>query len=45
VPVTWASTVTDYASDKIDRLEYLRLWTAEMRANYRKAYASVRVGR
>lgn len=45
VPVTWASTVTDYASDKIDRLEYLRLWTSEMRANYRKAYASVRVGR
>jgi ABC-type Fe3+ transport system substrate-binding protein len=43
VPVTWASTVTDYAADKIDRLEYLRLWTSEMRANYRKAYASVRV--
>ena len=43
VPVTWASAVTDYASEHVDRLEYLRRWTAEMRANYRKAYASVRV--
>ena len=36
-PVTWASTVTDYAADKIDKLYYLRLWNSEMRANYRKA--------
>ena len=42
VPVTWASAVTDYASEHVDRLEYLRRWTAEMRANYRQARACVR---
>ena len=35
VPVTWESAVTDYK--KIKRLDYMREWTAEMRANYRKA--------
>jgi hypothetical protein len=35
VPVTWESAVTDYK--KIPRLQYMREWTAEMRANYRKA--------
>ncbi len=37
VPVTWESAVTDYR--KIKRLEYMREWTAEMRANYRAAAA------
>lgn len=35
VPVTWKSSVTDYRS--ISRLEYMSIWTAEMRANYREA--------
>ena len=35
VPVTWESAVTDYR--KIPRLQYMREWTAEMRANYRTA--------
>lgn len=35
VPVTWESAVGDYKS--IPRLEYMRIWTAEMRANYREA--------
>ena len=35
VPVTWESAVTDYR--KIPRLQYMREWTAEMRANYRIA--------
>ena len=37
VPVTWESAVTDYR--KIKRLDYMREWTAEMRANYRRAAA------
>ena len=37
VPVTWESAVTDYK--KIKRLDYMREWTAEMRANYREAAA------
>jgi ABC-type Fe3+ transport system substrate-binding protein len=39
-PVNWSSAVTDYDSHP-NRLEYMRLWTAEMRANYRRAYAIV----
>ncbi len=35
IPVTWRSAVTDYR--KISRLEYMREWTAEIRANYREA--------
>lgn len=35
IPVTWKSAVTDYK--KISRLEYMRIWTAEMRENYNKA--------
>ena len=42
VPVTWSGAVTYYASDSADRLEYMRRWTAEMRANYRRAQALVR---
>ena len=37
VPVTWESAVKDYK--KISRLEYMREWTAQMRANYREAAA------
>lgn len=35
IPVTWQSAVTDYRGVK--RLEYMSIWTAEMRANYREA--------
>lgn len=35
VPVTWQSATREYRS--IPRLEYMRAWTAEMRANYKKA--------
>ena len=34
-PVTWASAVTEYRS--VPRLEYMRVWTSEFRANYRQA--------
>jgi iron(III) transport system substrate-binding protein len=40
-PVTWVSAATDYAGGNVNRLEYMRLWTAEMRANYRQAGARV----
>ena len=42
VPVTWGSAVATYASASADRLDYMRRWTAEMRANYRQARARVR---
>jgi hypothetical protein len=42
VPVTWTSAVATYASASADRLDYMRRWTAEMRANYRQARARVR---
>ena len=35
VPVTWKSAITDY--NHIPRLQYMREWTADFRANYRKA--------
>lgn len=35
VPVTWASATREYRA--IPRLDYMREWTAEMRANYRAA--------
>lgn len=35
VPVTWKSAVTDYR--RVPRLEYMRIWTAEMRDNYNAA--------
>ena len=41
-PVTWSSVITDYERNS-NRLEYMRLWTAEMRANYRTALRQVNV--
>ena len=35
IPANWHSVVTDYKS--IRRLEYMRVWTSELRANYRAA--------
>ena len=42
VPVTWVSAVTTYGSAGADRLDYMRRWTAEMRATYRQARERVR---
>ena len=35
VPVTWKTAITDY--NHIPRLQYMREWTADFRANYREA--------
>ncbi len=43
VPLCWSNAITNYAA--INRLEYMRLWTAEMRRNYRQARALARGGR
>ncbi len=43
VPVDWRSAVTEYGT--ADRMETMRRWTAEMRANYRRAAAAVRPAR
>lgn len=40
VPVDWRSAISDYDT-RAGRLEYMRLWTSEMRSGYRQAFRSV----
>lgn len=43
VPLDWNSAVKEYK--QISRLEYMRVWTSEMRANYREAAAIAKSGK